>query len=564
MSVVSTLRLDRLLSPIAYVLLAPVRGLVSALRRSIQARVVITTLVLSTAVALLVAWVLLQQVAQGVLQAKRDAAITQASAGFDSAQVSLDATDVVQGTAIDHELDNVIDVLSPHDQTRNDYRVTLLGPFGTDPAAAAAAATRGSPDVDPRRSIPSDLLNRVLTSRGSTWRYARVYYTDGRPSHPSLVVGTSLSVAASGDEYALFYIFPLTDQQQTLAVVSRALLTAGTLLVLLLGGVAWLVTRQVVTPVRMARRIAERIAAGRLEERMQVRGSDDIARLGASFNQMAKSLQREIRKLEELSRVQQRFVADVSHELRTPLTTVRMAADLLHDSREEFDASTGRAVELLQNELDRFESLLSDLLEISRFDAGVAVLELEQVDLRVVAERVAEGSRGIAERAGSRLVLRLPPDPCLAEADPRRIERIVRNLVGNAIQHGRGNDIVVTTATKGTAAAITVHDFGEGLKGGEELLVFGRFWRADPARARTAGGTGLGLSIALEDAALHGGRLDAWGEWGLGSQFRLTLPKIAGNAITDEPLPLIPADGHAAKSRSVPTAGRRRLPRTSR
>jgi two-component system, OmpR family, sensor histidine kinase MtrB len=562
MSVVSTLRIDRVLSTTVRILLAPLRAVVSTLRRSIQARVVITTLVLATAVALLVAWLLLRQVTEGVLVAKRDAAITQATAGFESAQAGLDASDLVQGTGVEHELDNVIDVLSPRDQTRDDYRITLLGPFGTDSSAAAAAATRGAPDIDPRRSIPNDLLRRVLTSQGSTWRYARVYYTDGTPAHPSLVVGTSLSVATTGDEYALFYIFPLTEQQQTLAVVYRALFSAGALLVLLLGGVAWLVTRQVVTPVRMARRIAERIAAGRLEERMQVRGSDDIARLGASFNQMAQSLQREIRKLEELSRVQQRFVADVSHELRTPLTTVRMAADLLHDGRHQFDASTGRAAELLQNELDRFESLLTDLLEISRFDAGVAVLELEQVDLRLVAERVAEASASIAERAGSRLVLRLSPDPCLAEADPRRIERIVRNLVGNAIQHGRGNDVVITTATKGTAAAITVRDFGVGLKGGEELLVFGRFWRADPARARTAGGTGLGLSIALEDAALHGGRLDAWGEWGAGSQFRLTLPRIAGNAIADEPLPLIPTDGYP-RTPSVPS-GRRRQPRSSR
>jgi two-component system sensor histidine kinase MtrB len=219
-----------------------------------------------------------------------------------------------------------------------------------------------------------------------------------------------------------------------------------------------------------------------------------------------------------------------------------MAADVIHDGRADFDPPTARSAELLQDELDRFESLLTDLLEISRFDAGVAVLELEQVDLRRIAEQVAEHSESIAERAGSRLVLKLPPTPCFAEVDPRRIERIVRNLVGNAIQHGRRNDIVITTATKGTAAALTVRDYGVGLKGGEELLVFGRFWRADPARARTRGGTGLGLSIALEDAALHGGRLDAWGEWGAGSQFRLTLPCIAGNAITDEPLPLIPVD----------------------
>jgi two-component system sensor histidine kinase MtrB len=551
---------------------APLRAVVDLLRRSIQARVVVATLVLATSVAMLVAWLLLRQVTHGVLEAKRDAAINQATAGFSAAKNYLDTSTVTDAADTKHEIDRMLDVLSPSNRTRGDYRIVLLGPFGSD--AGDPEATRGSADIDAKRSIPQNLLRRILSSQDSAWRYARVYYLSGT-SHPSLVVGTLLVTPdASSSQYALFYVFPLTEQQQTLSVVSRALVTAGALLVLLLGGVAWLVTRQVVTPVRMARRIAERIAAGRLEERMQVRGRDDIARLGASFNQMAQSLQREIRKLEELSRVQQRFVADVSHELRTPLTTVRMAADVIHDSRDDFDPPTARSAELLQNELDRFESLLTDLLEISRFDAGVAVLELEQVDLRRVAERVAEYSESIADRAGSRLVLKLPSTPCFAEADHRRIERIVRNLVGNAIQHGRGKDVVITTATKGTAAALTVRDFGVGLKGGEELLVFGRFWRADPARARTRGGTGLGLSIALEDAALHGGRLDAWGERGAGSQFRLTLPCIAGNAITDEPLPLIPRDAVAPQkafysrgdraAQADPASHRVRLPRGPR
>ncbi len=142
---------------------------------------------------------------------------------------------------------------------------------------------------------------------------------------------------------------------------------------------------------RMARRIAERLAAGRLEERMQVRGTDDLARLAISFNQMASNLQRQIRRLEELSRLQRRFVSDVSHELRTPLTTVRMAADLLHESRDDFDPISRRSVELLQNELNRFEELLADLLEISRFDAGAAALDLDEVDLRDIVLRVLEG-----------------------------------------------------------------------------------------------------------------------------------------------------------------------------
>ncbi len=320
------------------------------------------------------------------------------------------------------------------------------------------------------------------------------------------------------------------------------MLTAAALLLVLVAGLTWLVTRQVVTPIRMARRVAERLAAGQLQQRLRVSGEDDLARLATSFNQMATSLQRQIRQLEELSRVQRRFVSDVSHELRTPLTTVRMAGDVLHDAREEFDPTTARAAELLQTELDRFETLLVDLLEISRFDAGAAVLDTEDVNLVDVAHRVADTTKALADQRGTRLVVKAPQHPCLAEADVRRVERIVRNLVTNAIDHAETGDIVIHVAADDHAAAIAVRDYGVGLASGESAMVFNRFWRADPARARTTGGTGLGLSISLEDTHLHGGWLQAWGRPGEGAQFRLTLPRRAGGVLRQSPLPLVPTD----------------------
>ena len=257
---------------------------------------------------------------------------------------------------------------------------------------------------------------------------------------------------------------------------------------------------------------------------------------------MASNLQRQIRQLEELSRVQRRFVSDVSHELRTPLTTVRMAGDVLHDARAAFDPTTARAAELLQTELDRFEGLLVDLLEISRFDAGAAVLDSDDVNLVDVAHRVVDLTRALADQRDTRVVVRSPNHPCLAEADVRRVERIVRNLVTNAIDHAESRDIVIHVAGDDHAAAIAVRDYGVGLAPGESALVFNRFWRADPARARTSGGTGLGLSISLEDTHLHGGWLQAWGRPGDGAQFRLTLPRRAGGALRQSPLPLIPSD----------------------
>ena len=138
-------------------------------------------------------------------------------------------------------------------------------------------------------------------------------------------------------------------------------------------------------------------------------GEDDLARLATSFNQMASSLQKQIRQLEELSRVQRRFVSDVSHELRTPLTTVRMAGDVLHDARRDFDPATARAAELLQSELDRFETLLSDLLEISRFDAGAAQLDVDDVNLVDVAHRVVDMTRALADQRGRGRARAAPP-----------------------------------------------------------------------------------------------------------------------------------------------------------
>jgi two-component system sensor histidine kinase MtrB len=355
-------------------------------------------------------------------------------------------------------------------------------------------------------------------------------------------VGAQFQLPADGRLYTLYFLFPLDEEQETLALVTRALVTAAALLLVLVAGLAWLVTRQVVTPVRMARRVAERLAAGQLQERVKVSGEDDLARLATSFNQMASNLQRQIRQLEELSRVQQQFVSDVSHELRTPLTTVRMAGDVLHDARRSFDPATSRAAELLQTELDRFETLLVDLLEISRFDAGAAVLELDEINLVDVAHRVVDQTRALADQRHTNVVVDAPDHPCLAEADVRRVERIVRNLVTNAIDHAETRDVVVHVDGDDQAAAIAVRDYGVGLKPGESAMVFNRFWRADPARARTSGGTGLGLSISLEDTHLHGGWLQAWGRVGEGAQFRLTLPRSAGSPLRQSPLPLVPVD----------------------
>jgi two-component system sensor histidine kinase MtrB len=256
---------------------------------------------------------------------------------------------------------------------------------------------------------------------------------------------------------------------------------------------------------------------------------------------MAEALQKQIRQLEDLSRVQRRFVADVTHELRTPITTVRMAADVLHEARTDFPLAAARSAELLQAELGRFEQLLSELLEISRYDAGDTQVDAEPTDLIALTHRVVDAVRPLAERKGSALVVQ-ESGRVVAEVDHVRIERVLRNLVVNAIEHGEGRPVEIRLAGDDRCVAITVRDSGVGLRPGEEQLVFTRFWRGDPSRNRATGGTGLGLAIAREDARVHGGALEAWGAPGRGAVFRLTLPVTLHGELRGSALPLGPVE----------------------
>ncbi|WP_443060677.1 MtrAB system histidine kinase MtrB [Streptomyces sp. NBC_00448] len=544
----------------------PLQPAVRLWRRNLQLRVVAFTLLMSVGVVLLLGFVVIGQVQNGLLDAKEKAATNQATGGFSIAQDMADKGSQTQQASGSGAAQGRVDsgtwlnslVQQFASGGKGVYWIVALSPGrGDDPPFAGGNAgsvrgPRGSGSVLPDESIPKSLSDAVRSHPGALKQYTMVKTDDGHKPRPALAVGKRLT-DINGNTYQLYYLFPFDQEEKTLGLVKGTLATAGIFVVVLLGAIAWLVTRQVVTPVRMAAGIAERLAAGRLQERMQVTGEDDIARLGESFNKMAQNLQVKIQQLEDLSRMQRRFVSDVSHELRTPLTTVRMAADVIHDARTDFDPVTARSAELLQNQLDRFESLLSDLLEISRFDAGAADLAAEPIDLRDVVRQVVDAAEPLADRKGTRVIIRGDAQPVIAEADARRVERVLRNLVVNAIEHGEGRDVVVRLATVDGAVAVAVRDYGVGLKPGEATRVFNRFWRADPARARTTGGTGLGLSIAVEDARLHGGWLQAWGEPGGGSQFRMTLPRTAGDSLRGSPIPLEPDDSR--RNRGLNSSG---------
>lgn len=519
--------------------------LVAAARRrwrsSLYLRVVTTTLSLSLIVVLVLGQVLVSRITSGLIDAKQRASLVEARDGLNQAQALITASDQTDTAAGPQLVDQIANQLANRGTgTPRLYDVLLLSTGVDLPQLGSNQVTEAS--------IPAALRTSVQSGGVQASTFTEIVYNDGRPSVAGFAVGAPLETPGLGD-LELYYLFPLAQEQETLDLVRRTLAFAGIVLVVLLAWISWFVTRQVVNPVRYAASIAERFAAGKLTERMKVVGDDDLARLARSFNDMAASLQRQIGQLEDMSRVQRRFVSDVSHELRTPLTTVRMAADVLHDASDAFDPATRRSAELLQAQLDRFESLLADLLEISRFDAGAAVLDATSVDLADLVTRTVEVQAPLAERAGSEITVIRGDRPVVAECDARRVERILRNLVVNAIEHGEGRSIEIRLAAEREAVAVCVRDHGVGLRPGETSLVFNRFWRADPARARTTGGTGLGLPIALEDARLHGGWLQAWGEPGDGTNFRLTLPRRAGDDLLHSPLPLEPPDNRRDRRR---------------
>ena len=522
--------------------------------RSLQLRVVSTTLVLSGLVIAVLGFFLVQSVAAGLLSNAETAADAQVRNGLKSA-LGQSANVLAQPASGDASVaKTTARALQASSGNTGSYYLVFIQ-LTNIPAATVHWV--GPTKVNIGATIPPTLITKVgdeqesqrydnqnVDTVPSVYEPTTLVYNAGQgTSVPALAVGVPM-----GSYYQLYYVFPFSQQQATLLLVQRILVGVGLALVVLLAAIASLVTRWVVLPVRHAAQAAQRLSAGHLGERMEVLGVDDLAALATSFNEMAASLQGKLRELEELSNVQRQFVSDVSHELRTPLSTIKMAADLLFESRADLDPAGARSVELLQSQLERFESLLVDLLEISRFDAGAATLDTELVDVCDLVRRSADDAQQLAERRGSRIEFRLPAAGCFAEADRRRVERILRNILVNAVEHGEGKDVVVTTAIDSDAVAVSVRDYGVGLRPGEEQKVFDRFWRADPARARTTGGTGLGLAISLEDARLHGGWLQAWGERGKGSVFRLTLPRVAGQPLAGSPLPLGPDEAEIATS----------------
>ncbi|WP_193070752.1 MtrAB system histidine kinase MtrB [Brevibacterium sp. FME37] len=511
------------------------RFLLRSFSHSLQLRIVVLTIVLTSVAIFGVGTYMSQQISRGLFDTRLQSLSSQAG----TIVSELRSLSPVDGQAVTQE--NLSSQLSSiyNRSTGSVYSLTLEP---SDPNSSFSTISAGTTDSDGAAAavpISDELKAAIGKAPTDDMLYQSVALPDG--SGPGLLISQELQIPGAG-QFQLYYLGDLSEQQDTLDFVQRSMLVAALVLVVLVGAVAWIVTRLVVTPVRTGAEVARLIADGDLDERMPVHGNDEIAVLGESFNDMADTLQHQIQQMERLSVLQRQFVSDVSHELRTPLTTIRAAADLIYDSRDDLDPVTARSAELLNSQAERFDNLLSDLLEISRYDAGAAALVAKPVDIGAIVTSIIETVSMVADQMSTNIVVHAPSSPVMAEVDRVRITRIVRNLVVNAIEHGETNPIDIYVASNAEAVAVSVRDHGVGMNEEQVEHVFDRFWRADPARKRTLGGSGLGLAISLEDAHLHNGWLQVWGKPGEGSCFRLTIPRRPDQEITSSPLPLPPRD----------------------
>ncbi|MBO9578996.1 MAG: HAMP domain-containing histidine kinase [Microbacteriaceae bacterium] len=515
------------------------RGMARLWRSSLALRTVALTIGLSLIATLGVGIAIDLGIRQSMLEVRRAQLVTLSQSATFSAQRSFNDS-AAQGGLDDAVLTDGVRLIQNTTATTSGQTsfALVLAPGQNPPVTSAALASPGLEAIfdrvvsaELRASLEGDAEGRVFSQS------AGIPSQTGPPA-PAIVTGSTLEI--QGVRYQLYLIYDISDTAEVLSTIQLALLGAGFALILLIAAVALLVVRLTVGPVQVAAATSRRLAAGELDVRLPVKGDDVIATLARSFNGMADSLKGQITRLAELSTVQQRFVSDVSHELRTPLTTIRLAGDVLRDRTEQFDPATARTVELMHTQIQRFEGLLSDLLEMSRFDAGAVEMEVDRINVARLAEDTVAAMTPLAEAKGSELLLIAEGGHFEADADARRIRRIVSNLIGNAIDHGEGRPIEVWVDSDQNAAAIAVRDHGVGIAVEDLDRVFDRFWRADPSRQRTTGGSGLGLAISLEDAALHGGWLEAWSAPGEGSCFRLTIPRRHGGRLTSSPLALPP------------------------
>ncbi len=512
------------------------QALTRQFRRSLQLRAVAATVSFSAIALVLLGGFLSYSIGTGLFNTRLNQVLSESERALVEVQSTFSAATDTDEIALQRLVNSVvpnIEITGANDSRK----VALL----RSPGQVTGVVLQSPISADLDTTIFTERLREQVRSTSTRLSYQSVTITsvDGS-THPGIVVGAPVTIPVAGD-YELYMVFNLAGEQETLDFVQATLVVGGMVTILIIASISWLVTRRIVRPVQEIARVAEDIADGELDLVLSEKGQDAIAQLANSFNRMTTTLRSQIESLSRMSKMQQRFVSDVSHELLTPMYTIKLAGDFLFSQRDHLDGPAKRSAELLHDQIERFEKLLESLLEISRYDAGAVSADLDLHDLNGIVGSAIASVEPLANAKGSKIEIDIPNGAVEAELDAMRIERLLRNLLGNAIEHGQGKPILVCVGANDKAVAVTVTDYGVGMTRAQVDRVFDRFWRADPSRQnRTAGGTGLGLAISLEDTNLHNGWLQVWARPNEGASFRLTLPRKHNQNFTQSPLPLPP------------------------
>ncbi|KOV56111.1 histidine kinase [Streptomyces sp. AS58] len=488
----------------------PVRGL--------RSRLVVAFVLVAMASALSAGAVAFREARNGVLQQSQDSVIRQFRASVDA--VAADISPGPDPAYTRKVLQTGVQQVLSANQSQG-WRV--LATYGSVRAYAPRAEfDKLSPEL--RRSVDT--------------KRAAVFQRVNAGGRPYLVVGMPVTyggVGSTGSSLSgvvMYLVVPQnTEQAYVEAMVSaieRATLVALVLAVVL----ALLAASGVLRPVRALRRATRRMAEGHLDVRLVVDGSDELADLSRSFNHMAAALELSVAELRRLEARARRFVADVSHELRTPLAAMSAVTDVLDENARHLNRDTGEALRLISDGTNRLSVLVNDLMEISRFDAGAAELSLDEIDLAEFVQYTlaARGWQG-------RVETRLPgPGVLRTRVDPRRLDVVVANLVGNALRHGAPPVRLTLGVRQERAdvawAVIEVTDNGPGIAEDAMPHIFERFYKAGTTRTRSES-SGLGLAITAENVQLHSGRIGAANRPGGGAAFTVELPLHRDSATAD-------------------------------
>ncbi|WP_297906747.1 MtrAB system histidine kinase MtrB [uncultured Actinomyces sp.] len=501
------------------------------IRHSLSAKLAVAITLAALVLLLVFGIIVASQLRSSMFETRKDAILADASLRFSSAQSVFSSSTATSPDQVQESARGALASLKASAAGAGATNVALLRSEGS-----TASLRINQIEDEQMRGLITPQMREAVAQGGAQWQSVGIRASDSDKVSPGILVGTQVQLPRAGT-HELYILYSLAADQRQVDVVLRVLVLSALPIIVTLPIGVFALLHRLLLPVRLTVSAATKAAEGDLDVRVEVHGADEMAALGRAFNAMTSSLQDTISRYDELAKLQQRFVSDVSHELRTPLTTIRMAEDIVWDNREDLPAHARRSAELLHDQTERMEQMLADLLEISRYDAASALLDAEERDLRPIVTRVVEACAELAQRQGVPVEV-VAPALAAAEIDERRIERVIRNLVVNAIEHADGTRVTITVATSATDVACRVRDRGVGMTQEVADHVFDRFYRADTARARTTGGTGLGLAIATEDVAIHGGRLQAYGEPGKGASFLMTLPKHAGDEIASRPLAL--------------------------